>query len=284
MRRFGLLAAAAAACLLAADAVDRSKFRTCHDAGFCRRHRETKEEPEVRGGAASLSPVNLSRARSLSPPFRRASAGLRRPSPCILGEGTVHSPHPSARCAPPPPALAVPRPGRHRRSGGRQGHGDAARGLAGRPALHPERPGVRHGRGPGQDPREERHVGAVGGEEARRQENSARSRQIATPRVDEILPLPPFSSSLSSLPVCSPPTSSRTAPSSPPLSASSRRATPSSRASPGPPGPPPSSPPRTPWPPTRPRTGARTSSPSSTTRSASTSTSTATAEASRPSP
>jgi hypothetical protein len=55
MRRFGLLAAAAAACLLAADAVDRSKFRTCHDAGFCRRHRETKEEPEVRGGAA-LSP------------------------------------------------------------------------------------------------------------------------------------------------------------------------------------------------------------------------------------
>jgi len=31
-------------------AVDRSKFRTCNDAGFCRRHRNQASEPEVSDG------------------------------------------------------------------------------------------------------------------------------------------------------------------------------------------------------------------------------------------
>ena len=40
----------ALAALLAcgAEAVDRSKFRTCQDAGFCRRHRSKTAEPEFR--------------------------------------------------------------------------------------------------------------------------------------------------------------------------------------------------------------------------------------------
>ena len=29
------------------SAVDRTKFRTCNDAGFCRRHRNQATEPEV---------------------------------------------------------------------------------------------------------------------------------------------------------------------------------------------------------------------------------------------
>ena len=29
------------------SAVDRTKFRTCNDAGFCRRHRNQETEPEV---------------------------------------------------------------------------------------------------------------------------------------------------------------------------------------------------------------------------------------------
>ena len=33
------------------DAVDRSKFRTCKDASFCRRHRDVVSEPAVRGFA-----------------------------------------------------------------------------------------------------------------------------------------------------------------------------------------------------------------------------------------
>lgn len=43
--------AALLAALLAcsADAVDRSKFRTCKDASFCRRHRDVVSEPAVRG-------------------------------------------------------------------------------------------------------------------------------------------------------------------------------------------------------------------------------------------
>jgi hypothetical protein len=32
----------------AAVCVDRSKFRTCEDASFCRRHRTVTSEPEVR--------------------------------------------------------------------------------------------------------------------------------------------------------------------------------------------------------------------------------------------
>jgi hypothetical protein len=43
-----LLVLVAAASLLGhADAVDRSKFRTCKDAGFCNRHRSKTAEPEV---------------------------------------------------------------------------------------------------------------------------------------------------------------------------------------------------------------------------------------------
>ena len=38
---------AALALLAGALAVDRSKFRTCNDAGFCRRHRGKTAEPEV---------------------------------------------------------------------------------------------------------------------------------------------------------------------------------------------------------------------------------------------
>jgi len=34
------------------SAVDRSKFRTCNDAGFCRRHRNQASEPEVSNSAS----------------------------------------------------------------------------------------------------------------------------------------------------------------------------------------------------------------------------------------
>jgi len=33
--------------LVSVSAVDRTKFRTCNDAGFCRRHRNQATEPEV---------------------------------------------------------------------------------------------------------------------------------------------------------------------------------------------------------------------------------------------
>jgi hypothetical protein len=59
-----LVALALAASALA---VDRSKFRTCNDAGFCRRHRSKAAEPEVgeRAGACAAP--------------RRADAHLRAP-------------------------------------------------------------------------------------------------------------------------------------------------------------------------------------------------------------
>jgi hypothetical protein len=41
--------AALAAALAAVAAVDRSKFRTCDQAGFCRRHRSKAAEPAVSG-------------------------------------------------------------------------------------------------------------------------------------------------------------------------------------------------------------------------------------------
>lgn len=37
-----------ASLLYTVTAVDRSKFRTCQDASFCRRHRDKTSEPEVR--------------------------------------------------------------------------------------------------------------------------------------------------------------------------------------------------------------------------------------------
>ncbi len=44
-----LLAGLALVALLgSAGAVDRSKFRTCNDAGFCKRHRGKTAEPEMR--------------------------------------------------------------------------------------------------------------------------------------------------------------------------------------------------------------------------------------------
>jgi hypothetical protein len=43
-----LRVAALAALLSAASAVDRSKFRTCGQASFCKRHRDAVTEPEVR--------------------------------------------------------------------------------------------------------------------------------------------------------------------------------------------------------------------------------------------
>ena len=41
----------AAAVLGACHAVDRSKFRTCDSAGFCKRHRSKTAEPAVRARA-----------------------------------------------------------------------------------------------------------------------------------------------------------------------------------------------------------------------------------------
>ena len=43
-----LLACASAALLGSVHAVDRSKFRTCQQTGFCRRHRSVEAEPQVR--------------------------------------------------------------------------------------------------------------------------------------------------------------------------------------------------------------------------------------------
>lgn len=42
-----LAALAAAACISSVHAVDRSKFRTCQQTGFCRRHRAVQAEPQV---------------------------------------------------------------------------------------------------------------------------------------------------------------------------------------------------------------------------------------------
>jgi len=52
-----LLVAAALLALVAG--VDRSKFRTCNDAAFCRRHRSKTAEPEV--GAVQLDSKGLTR-------------------------------------------------------------------------------------------------------------------------------------------------------------------------------------------------------------------------------
>ena len=47
----------------AASAVDRSKFRSCAQAGFCRRHRDVSSEPELRvvpGSVKLTAPGQLS--------------------------------------------------------------------------------------------------------------------------------------------------------------------------------------------------------------------------------
>lgn len=73
-------AAVLLAALTAATAVDRSKFRTCNDASFCRRHRSKTSEPEFRVGPSTvkvdsvngLVSATLTSDAAGSPPFNLA--------------------------------------------------------------------------------------------------------------------------------------------------------------------------------------------------------------------
>jgi hypothetical protein len=83
-----LVALALAASALA---VDRSKFRTCNDAGFCRRHRSKAAEPEVGERAGATAP-------------RRAAPTLTCARPCALAPSSTadrraRSPPSPLRCA-----------------------------------------------------------------------------------------------------------------------------------------------------------------------------------------
>lgn len=59
-----LLVAAALLALVAG--VDRSKFRTCNDAAFCRRHRSKTAEPEVGAATAATTRRALTRHQRLA--------------------------------------------------------------------------------------------------------------------------------------------------------------------------------------------------------------------------
>lgn len=63
--------------LASVSAVDRSKFRVCQDASFCRRHREVDSEPEVRSLLCEF--VATSTPRRL--PFHPPSTSPPRPVP-----------------------------------------------------------------------------------------------------------------------------------------------------------------------------------------------------------
>jgi len=76
-----------------AAAVDRSKFRTCEQASFCRRHRSVEAEPEVRGRLArraaparaaprrvALPPASSHRTRRARPPPTPARSSACRPT------------------------------------------------------------------------------------------------------------------------------------------------------------------------------------------------------------
>jgi len=101
MARLAALALALVALPLAllpgALAVDRSKFRTCSDAGFCRRHRGKAAEPEVSeraSGRASKASKRASAERRLPASLRRRRRRYRR-FVARTRSPSAHPPHPT---------------------------------------------------------------------------------------------------------------------------------------------------------------------------------------------